>query len=271
MIARIRALTSHFKPKTPKRAMATVHNSNSACCSIPPVQSSYTPLGSYKSLGGIEKVYVVGPEGTGKALLGVYDIFGFWPQTLQGADILSESLNVQVVLPDFFAPHQPYDLSRFPPSTDADKAALQEFFGGAANPQRVLPLVKNVADALKAAGAKTVGIYGYCWGGKIATLSGATDDFVGVAALHPAMMDGKDAEALKVPMALFPSKDEPVDVYEQVLKTISAKPFASKNSYKLYDTMHHGWAAARGNLEDADNKAQYEDVYKRLSGFFQAL
>lgn len=51
MLSRIRALTSHLS-----RTMATVHNSNSACCSIPPVASEYTPAGTYKSLGGIDKV-----------------------------------------------------------------------------------------------------------------------------------------------------------------------------------------------------------------------
>ncbi|KZV95634.1 hypothetical protein EXIGLDRAFT_735034, partial [Exidia glandulosa HHB12029] len=219
-------------------------------------------------------VYVVGPEGSGKALLGVYDIFGFWPQTLQGADILSKSLKCQVFVPDFFAPDEPYDLARFPPSTDEDKAAFQKFFGGPANPERVLPMVHKVAEAIKATGAAKIGVrspYGYCWGGKITTLSGATDDFVGVAALHPAMLSAGDADALKVPIAVFPSKDEPVDEYENLLKAISSKPFAAKNSYKLYDTMHHGWAAARADLKDAENLKQYEDVYQRLAGFFSEL
>lgn len=56
--------------------MATAHDSNSACCSIPAVQAKYSAKGTYKSLGGIDKVYVTGPEGSGKALVGVYDIFG---------------------------------------------------------------------------------------------------------------------------------------------------------------------------------------------------
>ena len=31
---------------------------------------------------------------------------------------------------------------------------------------------------------------------------------------------------------------------------------------------HHGWAAARANLKDAENLKQYEDVYRRLGEFF---
>ncbi|KAH7104505.1 alpha/beta-hydrolase [Auriculariales sp. MPI-PUGE-AT-0066] len=270
--------------------MATTHDSNSACCSIPAVQHEYTPQGTYKSLGGIERVYVTG-EGNGKALLAVYDIFGgrggtsnpldrqqseiilfhrFYPQTLQGADILSKTLGVQVVIPDFFAPYEPIKISEFPPQTEEQKIALGEFFGTAASPQRVLPLVHNVASALKDQGNK-VGAYGYCWGGKITTLAGSTDDFIGVAALHPAMLSADDGNSLKVPIALFPSKDEPVEEYEKLLAIVNSKEFAPKNSYKLYNTMHHGWAAARGDLSDAENLTQYEDVYKRLAGFFSGL
>ena len=57
--------------------MSTViHNTNKACCSIPPVQAQYTPLGSFKSLGDFDKVYVTGPESSDNAIVCVYDIFG---------------------------------------------------------------------------------------------------------------------------------------------------------------------------------------------------
>jgi hypothetical protein len=36
-----------------------VHNTNKACCSIPPVQSEYKPKGSYQKVGSFEKAYVV--------------------------------------------------------------------------------------------------------------------------------------------------------------------------------------------------------------------
>ena len=31
---------------------------------------------------------------------------------------------------------------------------------------------------------------------------------------------------------------------------------------------HHGWAAARADLDDPENKKQFEDVYKRLAEYF---
>lgn len=59
--------------------------------------------------------------------------------------------------------------------------------------------------------------------------------------------------------------------YEKIVKVISNKPFASKNAYKVYSTMHHGWAAARANLDDPENKKQFEDVYGTLGGFFSGV
>lgn len=88
----------------------------------------------------------------------------FKPQTQQGADILAHNLGVQILMPDFFEPEGPWPVDKFPPETDAEKAKLQEFFGGTANPQKSVERALNVAKALKDEGVTTVGIYGYCWG-----------------------------------------------------------------------------------------------------------
>jgi dienelactone hydrolase len=45
-----------------------------------------------------------------KAILVIYDIFGFFPQTIQGADILAASGDYQVFMPDFFE-GQPADIA----------------------------------------------------------------------------------------------------------------------------------------------------------------
>lgn len=85
------------------------------------------------------------------------------------------------------------------------------------------------------------------------------------------MLDVKDAEELQVPLALYPSKDEPHDECEKVMKVISAKPFAAKSSFKDYPTMFHGWAAARADLNDADNLKEYNDLYSTLAGYFNNI
>lgn len=52
MFTRLRALVHHLN----HAKMSTVHNTNVACCTIPPVKSDYTPKGTFKSYAGFSKV-----------------------------------------------------------------------------------------------------------------------------------------------------------------------------------------------------------------------
>jgi len=272
MYTRLRALAHHLnhaKASTATRTMTTVHNSNSACCSIPPVKSDYTPKGTYKSYGGIDKVYVTG-EKSDKAYIAVYDIFGFKPQTQQGADILASELKAQVLMPDFFAPAGPWPVDQFPPKTDEEKQKLQEFFGGPASPTDSVAKLKRIAETLKSEGVTKVGAFGYCWGGKVTILAGSgSTPLDAVAAIHPAMLNASDGDKLSVPLGLYPSKDEPTDEYEKLLGVIAKKPFADKNAHKHYKNMFHGWAAARADLDNEENRKEFEDVYCELVKYFQ--
>jgi len=207
MLARLRTLTHHVK-------MSTVTNTNIACCTVPAVHSDYTPKGSYKSFGGFQKVYVTGPEKSDNAIVAVYDIFGFFPQTQQGADMIASSLKTTVYMPDFFEPKEPFPTSKHPPKSDQDKADLQAFFGpdGAANaPPNIGKLIK-LAQTLKSNGVKHVGGYGFCWGAKICILAGGdSTPLDAVAMVHPAMLSSDDATKLTVPLAMYISGDEPVE------------------------------------------------------------
>lgn len=274
------------------QATQRVVNSNPACCSIPPVTtSSYIPKGTYVSFAGFDRVYVTGPsskrgpdihtgssqssgQGTSDiALVSVFDIFGFFPQTQQGADLLAASLNASVYMPDFFAPDSPFPIDRFPPKTQEDKDALQAFFAGPAKPEKALEGLLRVGEELRKENKKFVGVYGMCWGGKVAILSGSNKYpiFDAVAALHPAMLSADDANNLAVPLGLFISKDEPKEEYDNMIQRLSNKPFADQIAYKLYPNMFHGWAAARADLENDENKKEFEDVYSRLKDFFSSV
>ncbi|TFL03637.1 Alpha/Beta hydrolase protein [Pterulicium gracile] len=245
--------------------------SSSACCSIPAVTSDYTPKGTYKSLGDFDKVYVTGTEGSDKALICVFDIFGFFPQTQQGADILASTLGATVYMPDFFAPDGPVPTSRHPPKNKEDEEFLSNFFATTAAPPKAVEKVKAFSQVVKSGGAKRLGLYGFCWGGKVSMLTAADSTVVGAAAVvHPAMFSVDDAEKVQVPMGIYPSKDESKDELEKVEKVLGGKPFASKNDFEYYSTMHHGWAAARADLQNAENKKQFEDVYSRLATFFSS-
>ena len=68
----------------------------------------------------------------------------------------------------------------------------------------------------------------------------------------------------------------------QILKD---KPFGSKNVYKVYPTMFHGWAAARGDLSNEENKKEFvqlsanyrlyssikDQIESLLAGFYEII
>jgi hypothetical protein len=91
------------------------------------------------------------------------DIFGFFEQSLQGADIISTSGatdKYRVFIPDWFH-GEPADISWYPPQNDEHKKNLGAFFGKN-SPPRVAGLVP---DYVKAVGEeypeiKTWGIIG---------------------------------------------------------------------------------------------------------------
>ena len=100
----------------------------------------------------------------------MYDIFGFFPQTLQGADILAYSDSekpYQVFIPDFFE-GEPADISWYPPDNEEKGKKLGEFFKTKAAPPKTLEQVPKIVQELRESrGVETWGVVGYCWGGKV--------------------------------------------------------------------------------------------------------
>ncbi|KAG6857601.1 hypothetical protein H0H87_010169 [Tephrocybe sp. NHM501043] len=127
----------------------TVHNTNTACCSIPPVRSDYTPKGYFKPFGNFDKVYVTGLEDSATKI---------------GADILASALKATVYMPDFFEPHAPFPADKFPPKSEQEKRDLQDFFGGIASPPAAINKLCDFGKTLRSGGAKNVAAYGFCWG-----------------------------------------------------------------------------------------------------------
>ncbi|TCD68823.1 hypothetical protein EIP91_009690 [Steccherinum ochraceum] len=271
---RLRALFNHLnagKTSTVSTMSTTVHNTNEACCTRPPVVSNYTPKGTYTSYGGFKKVYVTGPANRGDTVLVcVYDVFGFKPQTQQGADILAAQLNIQILMPDFFEDGAAWLLSQYPPKTDEQKANIQKFFGGIASPPNNAAKLFAFGEALRKDGAKKVGCYGFCWGGKVIMLAAGRPNtpFDVISIVHPAMLSSGDAENVNIPLGIFCSTEESADEFHKIVEIMSKKPFASKNDSRIFQSFH-GFAAARSNLDDPDNKAKYEDLYQTLVKYFK--
>ncbi|KAG8902891.1 hypothetical protein FRC01_009435, partial [Tulasnella sp. 417] len=195
-----------------------------ACCTIPPVVTdtdSYQPKGSYISF-----------EHTDKEKFSKDPITrAYYKQTVQGADLLAETVKAKVIMPDFFR-DKPMDLNLYPPTTDEARKTIQTFFQVQGNFGDRIPELLDIAKGERNNGVEKLGLIGYCWGGKMAALANATGQFDATASVHPAMWARADGENLKAPVAVFPSKDENQEEIDAFMEIANKKPFASKNKHK---------------------------------------
>ncbi|KAI1382978.1 Alpha/Beta hydrolase protein [Hypoxylon trugodes] len=251
--------------------MPATHGHNEACCNIPPVVSTgYITKGSYEELGGY-KTYVTGPADAEKGIISVYDAFGYFDQTLQGADILATSDKHQkykVFVTDWFK-EKPLPIEWFPPDTEEKQKGVGEFFGNPENlPPTVAAKLPEYVKALQAANPsiKSWGILGYCWGGKVASLVTSSESslFKVAAAVHPGMVDPADANGIKVPFILLASGDEPVEK----IKEFDDRLKVPKKHVETFSDQVHGWMAARADLANPRVKEEYVRGYQAVLDFF---
>ena len=121
---------------------------------------------------------MTGPEDATKGIIDIYDIFGFAPQTTQGADLLSAHTGAIVLLPDFFKGEK-LDPSLLPVDTEEKKQKMQSFMQGPANFQenvaQLISIRREVSDKYPNVEGHW-GVFGLCWGGKIAVLACGQDN-----------------------------------------------------------------------------------------------
>lgn len=83
----------------------------------------------------------------------IFDIFGYYPQTLQGADILAnadEHNKYLVFMPDLFE-GKPADISWYPPDNEEKQQKLGNFFKTTGLPPKA---AERVPELVKAMGEK---------------------------------------------------------------------------------------------------------------------
>jgi len=231
------------------------------------VTTNYTPKGTYTQVGDL-KTYIIGPSTATKAILDIYDIFGLAPQTLQGADRLSTSLNCLVLVPDFFK-GEPAQYEWFPDDTEEKKAGKTKFMTTRINFEENLVAVLKVTREAKKMfpGVKGWGAFGLCWGGKLAAMaSGPETPFTVSGQAHPARLAKKDASAMTIPHICLASPGEPADVVKEYAEVLSSKGYIGE--VETYGKMFHGWMGARCDLENPNCVKEFERGYIQVAKFF---
>ncbi|CAF9937029.1 MAG: hypothetical protein HETSPECPRED_010533 [Heterodermia speciosa] len=245
------------------------HGHSEACCSVPPaVAKDYKEKGKFVEIGGL-KTYATGPSSATSAILIIYDIFGYSPQAIQGADILAhaddEHHQYQVFIPDFFE-GKPAEYDWYPPDTKEKGEKLGAFFQGPAAPPKNAEKVPQLVEAIKKYSPKIEksGVLGMCWGGKIVSLTSQSGTvFSAAAEVHPAMVDPNDAKGISIPICMLPSGDEDQEAVKGFQEALNVP-----NYIETFPDQVHGWMAARGDLENEKVKKEYERGYSVLLDFF---
>ncbi|KAJ8127004.1 hypothetical protein O1611_g6633 [Lasiodiplodia mahajangana] len=243
-------------------------NHSEACCKIPPVVSEgYEPKGRYIDVDGL-KTYVTGPPDAEKAILAVYDIFGFFPQIIQGADILATGdteQSYQIFMPDFFNGN-PASMEWYPPVNDEQVALVTKWFENAewSIHKPKLPGILQAAEKVNP-NIKAWGIMGYCWGGKMASIAAGDEPGLFKAAVQtsPARIDAKDGALVKIPTMMLASQGESAESVEEYEKSLSVPHHVER-----FEDQTHGWMSARAGLKDDRVKAEYERGYALALQFF---
>jgi len=238
-----------------------------ACCTIPPVSANYKEKGEFVEIDGL-KTYITGPETATTAVVLIYDVFGFGPQILQGADILAHASSkhqFRVFIPDFLVGNLA-DPNWFPPDTAEKRKAVGSYFGpqGPANADVMLSKLLSIVDVLKEEkSVQKLGVVGYCWGAKIVSVASTENTPFGAAVeLHPSGLDPADAPKITIPLCMLASQDEDgptVKAFDDGLVV--------PKLVETYDGAPHGWMTSRGDLEDPKGKIDYERGYTTVLEF----
>jgi len=238
-----------------------------ACCDggLPANDNSRdAPKGELLMLGDLP-CYEVGHGA--KAVIAVYDIFGFdVKRTKLVCDQISQA-GYRVILPDFFRGSDVLkEFGSFPPPGGIEDVVSWV--------TRVAPFDKTVKEVLGAVtthleskGAKSIGILGFCWGGKIVmkTCTGDEKKIKCGCGIHPSFLEASDVEAVNVPQAFMPAgNDPPID---PVWDAIKRKPFHSDCFLKVFKESVHGWSL-RSDMSDARAAALANEAIELTIQFF---
>ncbi|KAJ2000275.1 hypothetical protein H4R26_004690 [Coemansia thaxteri] len=237
----------------------------SVCCNTPPVAASYMPKGERGKLGDFD-CYFAGSKESKQGIIVNYDVFGFHSNVLQLCDIIG-SLGFYVLLPD---------LLRGAPLTEADlgkPGVFASFLQHAGSWESNRAAYIQAREHLHNSGVTSVGIIGFCWGGKmVVTALAQLDGFVGGAVVHPALIESGDFGQINAPLLALPSKDEDQAMFAQGFAQLKAsKSFGSQCRLEPFEDMFHGFCGARGDWAVPEQAKRANDAIKHLVAFFSNL
>jgi len=130
--------------------------------------------------------------------------------------------------------------TRYPPDNDEKSKKLNSFFSTTGSPPKTAGKIPGLLKEIEKQypGIQKWGVVGFCWGGKVVSLtSGDGTPYTAAAECHPAMVDPGDAEKIKIPLAMLASKDEPVEDVKEFERKLTGPKY-----FETFNDQNHGFS-----------------------------
>ncbi|KAL6252556.1 hypothetical protein RBB50_000275 [Rhinocladiella similis] len=213
--------------------------------------------------------YRTGPLTAKKAIMHVYDLFGYTNQTFQGADMLSTQGKEPylVLMPDFIGSRKAAKLEWFEPG--ADKQALHNLIADVTSKEQ-MDLIAQVVGMVQSdpsyAHVQRWAGAGFCWGAKGLSLiaSNLGKPRLDVLALtSPSRLDPEDAKSIAIPTMVLDSQGEEEQTIRDFMANLTGVKYRER-----FDEIH-GWMSARAKLDLDRPRKEYERGYELMLDFLQ--
>ncbi|TKW08188.1 hypothetical protein SEVIR_6G012700v4 [Setaria viridis] len=243
-------------------AAATVHE-HSQCIDNPP-DLSLRGVEAGKVMDGLPRgfrAYVTGPSHSKQAIVLASDVYGFESPILRKiADEVAMTGHYYVVVPDFFH-GDPYNDSRI----------LSEWLKSH-SPVEAAQDAKALFAALKK-DRKSIGVGGYCWGGKVAAEIAKTEDVEVVVLSHPSLLTNDDIKEVKWPIEILGAQNDTITPPEQVLqfKEILKERMEIPYFVKIFPKVAHGFACRYNTTDPFAVKSAEKALAYMLDWFHKYL
>ncbi|KAJ2491786.1 hypothetical protein IWW37_001985 [Coemansia sp. RSA 2050] len=228
---------------------------------VPPVVANYTAKGEHGKLGDID-CYFTGKKDSKRGIFVNYDAFRYHPNVFQICDILG-SLGYCVVVPDLFRGEtltmedlgNPVAMCKFMQNSGSWNTSKASYVQG--------------LEYLRNSGATSVGVIGFCWGGKIALTSlQELGGIVGGAIVHPAMVTSDDFGKINAPLLALPYNDEDLEMFKTGYAELRTKPFGAKCRLESFVDVVYGFCGPRGDWSDPAIAKRVNDAIQLIATFF---
>lgn len=238
------------------------HNDKQCCTPGPPAKEHYG-VGKEENWDGLD-VYVNWPTGATQGVVLASDVFG-WDKPLlrKLADKVAAEGFVAVV-PDFFKGDPLYP-AEF-------EARGKKWFADHPFESAVTDTLTSV-KVMKEKGIKSVGIAGFCYGGKVGAIIAKDDVTDAIVILHPGRVTNDDIKLVKTPFAILAAEIDqttPVAHVEEWKKILESQ---NEVEYwvKVFPGQRHGWSVRYDENDEKSFKPAYEAQEDAINWFKKHL